>query len=217
MKTNTQLQHDVLDELQSEPSVDAAEIGVTAKDGIVTLTGTVKSYAEKASAARAAERVLGVKAVADELQVKVAEMRAPTDEDIARAVLTALKCGIMVPDERIKVKVEAGHVTLEGTVDFKHQGTGAVSAIRHLAGVKGVTDLLTVKPLVTASVVKAKIENALRRAAELDAEGIKVEVHNSKVTLRGIVHSSVERSEAEHAAQSVPGVTQVEDELTVAA
>ncbi len=217
MKTNSQLQHDVLEELQSEPSADAAAIGVTAKDGIVTLTGTVKSYAEKASAARAAEQVLGVKAVADELEVSLPGTHVRTDEDIAQAVLNAVKCDIMVPDDRIKVMVEAGHVTLEGTVDYQHQKTGALSSIRNFAGVKGITDVITVEPLVTPSGVKAKIESALRRAAELDAERITVEVQNSKVTLRGTVHSQNERTEAERAARSAPGVTQVEDELTVAA
>lgn len=217
MKTNIQLQRDVLDELQYEPSVDPAEIGVTAKDGIVTLTGHVKSYAEKWSAARAAERVSGVKAIVDEMQVRLPDIHLRTDEDIARAVLNALEWDVMVPDERIKVKVENGYITLDGTVDYKYQETAAVGAIRNLAGVKGVNDLVNVKPQVTPSGVKAKIESALRRAAELDAQRIKVDVHDSKVTLHGTVHSWAERSEVERAAWSAPGVTKVEDDLTVAA
>jgi osmotically-inducible protein OsmY len=218
MKTNTQVQLDVWDELQYEPSVDAAEIGVTAKDGIVTLTGTVKSFAEKWSAARAAERISGVKAVVDEMQVKLpGTLHLREDEDIARAVLNSLKWDVMVPDERIKVKVEHGYITLEGTVDYKYHETAAVGAIRNLAGVKGITSLIKVKPAVTPSGVKAKIEEALRRAAELDAQRIKVAVYDSKVTLHGTVHSRAERNEAERAAWSAPGVTQVEDDLTVAA
>jgi len=217
MKTNTQLQFDVLDELQYEPSVDAAEIGVTAKDGIVTLTGNAKSYVEKWSATRATERVSGVKAVVDELQVRLPDVHLRTDEDLARAVLNALKWDVTVPDDRIKVKVEHGYITLEGNVDYKYQETSAIKAVRNLAGVKGITNLITVKPQATPSEVKRKIEGAFRRTAELDAQRIKVDVHDNKVTLRGIVHSWAERDEAERAAWSAPGIAFVEDKLIVAA
>jgi osmotically-inducible protein OsmY len=217
MKTNTQLQFDVLDELQYEPSVDAAEIGVTAKDGIVTLAGNVKSYVEKWSATRATERVSGVKAVVDELQVRLPDVHLRTDEDLARAVLNALKWDVTVPDDRIKVKIEHGYITLEGNVDYKYQETSAIKAVRNLAGVKGITNLITVKPQATPSEVKRKIEGAFRRTAELDAQRIKVDVHDNKVTLRGIVHSWAERDEAERAAWSAPGIAFVEDKLIVAA
>ena len=217
MKTNAQLQSDVLDELQYEPSVDAAGIGVTVKDGIVTLSGDVKSYAEKWSATRAAERVNGVRAVVDELQVRLPEIHLRTDEDIARTVLNALKWDVTVPDDRIKVKVEHGYITLEGTVDYKYQETSAMNAVRNLAGVKGITSLITVKPQATSSEVKRKIEGAFRRTAELDAQRIKVDVHDNKVTLHGVVHSWAERDEAERAAWSAPGIAFVEDKLIVAA
>lgn len=215
MKTNIQLQRDVLEELQYDPTVDAAEIGVIAKDGIVTLKGTVRNYAEKWSASRAAERVSGVKGVADEIEVRLPDVLLRTDEDIARAVVNALEWDVMVPAERVKVKVEKGYVTLEGTVDYKYQEIASVDAIRNLAGVKGITNLIKVKAVATPSGVKTKIESAFRRAAELDAQRIKVDISDSKVILHGTVHSWAERSEAERAAWSAPGVSQVQDELTV--
>jgi osmotically-inducible protein OsmY len=217
MKTNMQLQQDVIDELQYEPSIEAAGIGVTAKDGIIALTGTVKSYSEKWSATQAAERVSGVKAVVDEIRVDLPFTHKRGDEDIARAVLQALEWDVQVPHTRIMVKVEQGRITLEGDVDYKYQQTAAENAARNLTGVNAVNNLIHVKPIANPSEVKVKIENALRRAAELDAQKIRVEVINDKVTLRGTVRSWSERSEAERAAWSAPGVRLVEDDLSVAA
>src|ERR1044071_5336901 len=185
MTTNIQLQSDVIDELQYEPSVDPAEIGVSAKDGIVTLAGKVKSLAEKWSAVRAAERVMGVKAIVDEMVVELPDLYRFTDEDLARAVLNALQWDVLVPHDRIKVHVERGCVILKGTVDHKHEQLAVENAIRNLAGVKGMTNHLKVKPVVTPSEVKTKIENAMRRAAELDAKKVQVEVDGTKVTLHG--------------------------------
>jgi len=218
MKSNTQLQQDVLQELEYEPSVDAAHIGVTAKDGIVGLAGNVKSYAEKYAAVHAAERVAGVKAVTDEMKVDLPALHVRNDEDVARAVLNALQWDVWVPNDRIKVKVDTGWITLEGEVDYKYQQTAAENAVRNLTGVKGVSNLITIKlPAVVPSEVKAKIDSALRRAAEVDAARVKVNVVNDKVILHGRVSSWAERQEAERAAWSAPGVKVVEDDLVIAA
>ena len=217
MKANIELQQDVYDELQFEPAVDSADIGVTAKDGIVTLTGQATSLAEKWSAVRAAERVNGVNAVVDEIKVEIPSLYKRGDEEIARTVVNALKWDVFVPDERIKVHVENGWIILKGTVDYKYQNNAVENAVRNLAGVKGITNHVKVKPVATPPEVKSKIENAMRRAAELDAQRIYVDVTGNKVILRGKVRSWAERGEAERAAWSVPGVAQVEDNLVIAA
>jgi len=217
MKTNTQLQRDVMDELQFEPSVNAANIGVIAKDGIVTLTGKVCSYAEKYAATEAAERVTGVKAVTDETKVDLPEAHQRDDQDIAEAAVNALKWHVWVPKDAIKVKVQQGWVTLEGTVDYKFQQTAAEEAVQNLTGVIGVSNLIELKTVAAPSDIKVKIENALKRTAELDGERITVEVDENKVVLRGKVSSWAERDEAERAAWSAPGVWDVDDKLEIAA
>ena len=217
-KSNTQLQQDVLLELKYEPSVDASEIGVTAKDGIVGLTGNVKSYAEKYAAVHAAERVAGVKAVTDEMKVDLPAFHVRNDEDIARAAVNGLQWDVWVPNNLIKVKVDNGWITLEGEVDYKYQQTAAERAVRNLTGVKGVSNLINLKtPAVLPSEVKSKIDQALRRAADVDADCITVSVVKDTVILNGTVSSWAERQAAEHAAWPVPGVRTVEDDLVIAA
>jgi osmotically-inducible protein OsmY len=217
-KSDSQLQQDVLQELEYEPSISASQIGVTAEDGIVGLTGNVQSYAAKYTAVHAAERVAGVKAVTDELKVDLPAFHLRNDEDIARAVVNALQWNVWVPADRIKVKVDGGWITLEGEVDHKYEQTAAEDAVRNLTGLKGVTNLITLRtPAVSESELKTNIEQALRRAAEIDADKIDVTVEKDKVILNGKVSSWAERDEAERAAWSAPGVNEVVDYLDIAA
>lgn len=212
--TDKEIQQAVLRELEWEPLVNSTEIGVAAKHGIVTLAGTVDSYFKRYHAERTATRVQGVIAVVNELEVKLPTSSERTDKDIARAV-RALEDRITVPADRIKVTVRNGWITVEGDVEWRYQKEAAENAIRELTGVKGLTNLITVKPRVSPPDVRARIEEALRRSAEIDAQRITVEVEGSKITLRGTVRSVAERKEAQRAAWRAPGVTEVTNLITV--
>jgi osmotically-inducible protein OsmY len=213
--TDRELKGHVQNALDWEPSIDAAEIGVSVDDGVVTLRGDVKSYAERAAAERVTVGVYGVKAVANDIEVRLGGGQLRTDTEIAHAVLSALKWNSMVPDEKITLTVANGWVTLAGQVDWEYQRAAAATVVRDLTGVRGVTNSIAVVPQVTLADVKAKIEAALRRSAEVDASRINVAVADGRVTLSGNVHSWLERNEARQAAWAAPGVKEVEDHIAV--
>jgi osmotically-inducible protein OsmY len=217
IKTDSQLRQDVVDELAWDPQVGPAEIGVAASNGVVTLGGQVGSYAAKTAALKAAERVAGVRAVADEMKVRLPFASARTDVDIAHAVANALRWDTQVPDSQVKARVDSGWVWLDGEVDWQFQRSAAERAVRFLTGVVGVSNDITIKRNAWAPEVRDRINRALKRNAEIDGARISVEAADGKVTLKGRVHSWSARSDAEHAAWSAPGVTSVKDELVVQA
>ena len=214
MSTDTELQRKVEEELRWEPSVNAAAIGVTVKNGVVTLTGTVSYYGEKWAAERASKRVSGVTAVAEELKVQPTGSAKRTDTDIAAAAVQALKWRLWVPNQ-VKVKVEEGWVTLEGEVEWWYQKSAAENAVQYLAGVRGVANLITIKPKLAPGDIETALKSALARNALLDAKTIRVETSANIVLLRGTVRNYFEREEAERVAWAAPGVFSVENQLKV--
>jgi osmotically-inducible protein OsmY len=216
MRPDRDLQHDVLAELKWEPSVNAAHIGVTAANGVVTLTGHVSTYMEKIAAERAAKRIFGVKAVADEVEVRLPGTVKHTDEDIAAACVAALAAKSTVPNDKVTVVVKRGWVTLEGEVEWHYQKEAAMNAVRDLFGVTGVSNAITVKVRALPSDVANRIEDAFTRSAEIDARRIRVATTDGKVILNGTVRTWLEWDEAQRAAWAAPGVTAVENQITVA-
>lgn len=215
MRTDHEVQADVLAELRWEPSLANDDIAVSVRDGVVTLAGFAESWADRWKAERVASRVQGVKAVANDIKVKLPSSSERPDPDLAHAAVDALKWNVLVPDDRIRVKVSNGWLTLEGEVDWYYQLEEAERAVRKLRGVKGVTNLVTVAVRPASRDVKEKIRNALERGAELDADRIRVEVEGSRVILSGTVRSFAERRDAERAARNAPGVTEVENLIIV--
>ena len=215
MKSDMQLQSDVLDELTWDPAVNAAQIRVEVKDGLVTLAGCVESFAEKWAADSAAKRVSGVKALALEIRVERTRFRDLTDADIARAAENALKWHAHVPQDRIEVTVEKGWIILEGEVEKQFEKETVRQAVLHLAGVTGVSNQIVLKPKVEPTQVKAKIEAAFQRSAIVDARRITVKAEGGKVILTGTVSTWVEYQDAERAAWAAPGVREVKNLLKI--
>lgn len=215
MTSDFQIQKNVMEQLKWEPFLNASEIGVAVKNGIVTLSGHVDSYAKKLTAENAAKKVAGVKAIAEDLQIGVSPAFAKTDTEIAEAVVNALKWHSAVREEKIKMKVEDGNVRLDGEVEWDYQRRNAETAIENLNGVRSVTNLITVKPKASPQDIEQKINAAFHRSATIDAEKIHAGVVGSKVILRGTVRSYAEKKDAENAAWSAPGISYVENKINI--
>jgi osmotically-inducible protein OsmY len=215
MNLNSDLQQKVSQELLWDPSLDASHVGVTVKDGIVTLTGYVTSYFEKKVSERIVKRVANVKAVVDELDIKLPGSSERSDLDIAESALLVLQLNVSVPKDRVKLVVENGRVTLDGEVEWQYQRTAAENALKSMRGVKEILNRIMVKPTVSASDVRVKIQSALMRNAQLDANHITISTHGGTVILGGHVQSWAEKEQAEAAAWSAPGITKVENNVGI--
>lgn len=215
MKTDFQIQKDVMEELKWEPLLNASEIGVAVKNGVVTLSGNVNSYPKKVAAEKAAKKVAGVKAVAEDIVVGISPSFIKTDAEIAQAILNALRWHTAVQEEKIKIKVENGIVRLDGEVEWEYERLNAKSAIENLAGVRTVINSITVKPKTTPFDIKQKIDAAFHRSATIDSGKIRVEVLGSKIVLHGTVRSFAEKEDAETVAWNAPGILRVENDLEI--
>ncbi len=215
MKTDTQLRNDVLAELSWDPAIPAAGVGVTVRDGVVTLSGHLDTYAQKYAAERAAQRVQGVKALAVEIGIRLPAEHERVDADIAQAAERALEWNALLPKGRIHPMVEHGWVTLNGEVEWDYQRRAAEAAVRHLMGVKGISNLVKLRPAADPDDVEKKIHDALSRQADRQARRIDISVEGSEVTLRGSVHSWSECEAVQGAAWAAPGVSRVVNQLQV--
>lgn len=215
MRTDSQIKSDVEFELKWEPDIDATDIAVAVKSGVVTLTGFVRSYSQKYQAERTVKRVAGVSGVANDIEVRLPSSSERPDPEIARDAVAALKSELPYSSENMKVIVKDGWLTLEGSAEWNYQRTRAEDAVRRVKGVRGVINMIALKPRVTPTEIKSKIEDAFRRSAQVDAQRITVEASGGEVTLKGTVRSWAERQEAERAAWRAPGVTKVDNRIVV--
>jgi osmotically-inducible protein OsmY len=215
MRLDSDIRRDVEDELRSDPDINATDIAVAVSEGVVTLTGFVRSYAQRVQAERDAKRVAGVVGVANDLEVRLPLIDQRPDPDIVRDAVNALKAELPFSAENIKVIANNGWLTLEGTVEWNYVRERAQKAVRRIRGVKGVTNSIALKPSASPVEIRRRIEDALRRSAELDASRITVEANGDQVVLRGTVRSWAERQEAERAAWAAPGVTRVDNRITI--
>lgn len=215
MKTDQEIQNDVMDELKWEPFLTASEIGVAVKNGIVTLSGTVDRYAKKIAAETAAKKVNGVKAVAEDIEVKLGTSSKKNDTEIAEAAIIALKWHSAMQENKIKISVENGWVTLEGDVDWEFQRNSAKYMVENLIGVVGITNNIKIKTVVASTDVKRKIASAFHRSATVDSEKINITLEGTKVILSGKVRSFAEKKDAENAAWLAPGVNSIENKLEI--
>jgi osmotically-inducible protein OsmY len=215
MRSDTDIKRDVEDELRSDPMVDATDIAVAVKNGVVTLTGFVRNYMDKFEAEAAAKRVVDVVGLANDIEVGLSRADQRPDPEIARDAVAAIRSRLPLSSSRIRVVVDKGWITLEGEVEWNYQREEAERAVRRLKGVKGVINTIQLKPSVTPVEIKRKIEEAFRRSAEIDASRITVEANGTEVVLRGTVRSWAERQEAERAAWKAPGVVKVDNRITI--
>jgi osmotically-inducible protein OsmY len=215
MKSDSEIERDVREELNWDPDLNADDIAVSVKNGVVTLAGFTHSYADRLEAEAAAKRVAGVHAVANDIEVRLPAINQRPDPDIAKDAVAALKSELPISHDKIKVIAKDGWITLEGAVEWQYQKTTAETAVRKVKGVKGVTNVITLKPKVEPAEIKRKIQEAFRRNAEVDADRVTVEANGSEVTLKGTVRSWTEREEAERVAWSAPGITKVDDRIVV--
>jgi len=215
MRLDSDIRRDVEDELRWDPDIDATDVAVAVNNGVVALTGFVRSYSQRTQAERDAKRVAGVVGVANDIEVRLPVIDQRPDPDIVRDAVSALKSELPYSSENIKVIAKDGKITLEGTVEWNYARERAESAVKRIRGVKGVTNSITLKPKVAPYEVRRKIEDAFRRSAEIDASRVTVEANGSEVILRGTVKSWAEREEAERAAWAAPGVTKVDNRVTI--
>lgn len=215
MRSDSDIRRDVEDELRWDPDIDATDIAVNVHNGVVTLTGFVRGYVQKYQAEADAKRVAGVVAVANDLEVRLPDIDERPDPEIARDAIARIKSELPYSWEKVRAVVKNGWLTLEGEVEWNYQRVRAEEAVRRVRGLKGVTNNIEVKPQVAPAEIKRKIEEALRRAAEIDADRITVETVGSEVILRGTVRSWAERQDAERAAWSAPGVAKVDNRIII--